>query len=71
MTNKREERKQRSEQAKLAKERQQRQRVLGRRVLVLIGVLAVAGLVFATVRRDKQPQNGRVWSAEHGHWHDQ
>lgn len=68
---KREERRQRSAEAKEAQERQRRQRVLGRRVLVAIGVLAIAGLVVFTVRREPPSRGGQVWSPEHGHWHDQ
>jgi hypothetical protein len=68
MTTKREERKQRSEATRLELERRKRAQGVRSRVLMVVGVLAVAGAVIlgATRRRDA----GRVWSAEHGHWHD-
>jgi hypothetical protein len=34
------------------------------------GVLAVIVLGFLATRRDGAESGGRVWSAEHGHWHD-
>ena len=68
MTTKREDRKQRSEATRLELERRKRLQGLRSRVLLVVGVLTVAGAVIlgATRRRD----SGRVWSAQHGHWHD-
>ncbi|MGQ0650625.1 MAG: hypothetical protein ACT4P7_24050 [Gemmatimonadaceae bacterium] len=68
MTNKREERRQRAEESKEARERQRRQRALGTRFAMVAGVLIVLALLFAATRRGRP--EGRVWSAEHGHWHD-
>ncbi len=39
------------------------------RVLVVLGVLAVAAVAYLGVMR-RDGGSGRVWSAEHGHWHD-
>jgi hypothetical protein len=69
MSSKREERKQRSEAERLERERQQQARKLRGRLFVVAGVLAVAAVVLLAVTR-KQGDSGRVWSAEHGHWHD-
>jgi hypothetical protein len=38
------------------------------RLLLVVGVLTVAGAVILGVTRRRD--SGRVWSAEHGHWHD-
>jgi hypothetical protein len=35
----------------------------------LIGAVAVVIAVFALMNRSERPSN-RVWSEEHGHWHD-
>jgi len=70
MTTKREERRQRSEAQKLERARQKRQRIWRSRATVLIGILAVIALG-VIVRRQRATRNdGRVWSAAHGHWHD-
>lgn len=68
MTTKREERKERADQAKEARESHRRQRVFGKRLLMVFAALAVIAIVFAATRRGRA--DGRVWSAEHGHWHD-
>jgi hypothetical protein len=68
MTTKREERKQRAELEKQQKERQRRQRAMRSRLLVAAGALAVITIGVMLVRRERP--SGRVWSAEHGHWHD-
>ena len=67
---KREERRRRAELAQEAKVVQQKQQVLRRRVLIAAGILAVAAFVWAATHRGSAPA-GRVWSPEHGHWHDQ
>ena len=62
------ERKQRSEQDRVARQHQKRARITRSRLFLVVGVLAVAGAVIlgATRRRD----TGQVWSPEHGHWHN-
>jgi hypothetical protein len=68
MTTKREERKQRSEAERL--EREQMKRARGRRakVFFIAGVVVIGAVVWLGLSR--RQQSGRVWSAEHGHWHD-
>ena len=39
------------------------------RMAVVVGVLIVAAVVYLGVTR-REGGSGRVWSAEHGHWHD-
>jgi len=38
-------------------------------MLVVVGVLAVIAIAILGVTR-RQTLPGRVWSPEHGHWHD-
>jgi hypothetical protein len=40
------------------------------RIFLIIGTLAVIVVVILGITR-RQAQTGRVWSEEHGHWHDQ
>jgi hypothetical protein len=42
-----------------------------RGLLMVAGVLVVIAIGFMATRRDGTEVGGRVWSAEHGHWHDQ
>ena len=71
MATKREERKQRAEEQRLAHEQARRKRQWRSRVIFAVGALAVIAAAFmATRRRDGDESNGRVWSAAHGHWHD-
>ena len=71
MATKREERKQRSEAQREAEDRERRQRQWRSRALFAAGVLALIAMgVLATRRRDGDENNGKVWSAEHQHWHD-
>ena len=69
MSSKREERKQRSEAERLHREHQQRAKKLRARLFVVAGVLAVVAVALLSVTR-RQGDSCRVWSAEHGHWHD-
>ena len=71
-SNKREERKQRSEAHKAEQELLAKQRKWRSRALFALGVAAViaAAVMFTTRRTDGDESNGRVWSAAHGHWHD-
>jgi hypothetical protein len=68
MDNKREERRQRAEQAREAQERFKRQRAMRSRMMLVVGLLAVIVIGLVATRRGRA--DGRVWSAEHGHWHD-
>ena len=71
MATKREERKQRAEAQRDAQVRERRQRQWRSRALFAAGVLALIAMgVLATRRRDGDENNGKVWSAEHQHWHD-
>ena len=65
----REERKHRSELERQDRERQKRSQGSRARMLVVVGVLAVIAVAILGVTR-RQTSPGRVWSAEHGHWHD-
>lgn len=69
MTSKRDERKQRSEQQKELADRQRSTRRRNRRLFIAVTVLGVAGFLYAA--RSRERPAGKVWSAEHGHWHDQ
>ena len=71
MATKREERKQRAEAQREAQEHQRRRRRLRSRAMIAVGALVLIAAAFmATRRRDGAENNGRVWSAAHGHWHD-
>jgi len=65
----REERKQRSELERQDRERQKRSAGTRKRLLLVIGVLTVLAVAILAATR-RQGDSGRVWSAEHGHWHD-
>ena len=67
---KREERRERSQQAKESKVQQQREAVMRKRFFIIAGVLAIGGIALAVSLRPEK-QKGRVWSAAHGHYHDQ
>ena len=67
---KREERRERSQQAKESRVQQQREAVMRRRFLIVAGVLAIGGIALAISLREERPK-GRVWSAAHGHYHDE
>jgi hypothetical protein len=68
MSTKREERKQRSEAERLHREQVKRASTMRARAFFIAGILVVAAVVLLVVTR--RTQSGRVWSAEHGHWHD-
>lgn len=67
---KREERRQRAALEREHKERQQRKKVMRSRFLFALGAAAVIVLGVLLARRDAPDTAGRVWSPEHGHWHD-
>ena len=69
MSSKREERKQRSEAERLERERLRRSQVTRRRLLFVAGIVAVLAVIVLAVTR-RPGDSGRVWSAEHGHWHE-
>ena len=68
MSTKREERKQRSEAERIHREQMKRAQVVRNRLFFVAGVVVVAAMVWLGVSR--RQQSGRVWSAEHGHWHN-
>ncbi len=71
--NKREERKQRSEQLKAEQEelrRKQKSRSRVTFVVVVLGIAAAASYFVVRHPKDGEERNGRIWSASHGHWHD-
>jgi cell division septal protein FtsQ len=70
MSTKREERRKRSELERQNKERQRRRQILRSRLLFALGAAAVIAIGVFLVQRDRPASAGRVWSAEHGHWHD-
>ena len=72
MATKREERKQRAEAQRDAQVRERRQRQWKSRALFAAGVLVLIAMGFlaTTRRRNGEERDGKVWSAEHGHWHD-
>jgi hypothetical protein len=69
MSSKRDDRKQRSEAERLERERLKRSQVARRRLLLVAGIVAVLAVTVLAVTR-RQGDSGRVWSAEHGHWHE-
>jgi hypothetical protein len=69
VTTKREARRQRSEFERQLRERREQARKLRSRVLLVVGALAVLTAAALTMRRQSD-NAGRVWSAEHGHWHE-
>lgn len=68
MSSKREERKQRAEAERLARDHMQRVKKARARLLFVIGVLTVLGIGVLYITR--RGGSGRVWSAAHGHYHD-
>jgi hypothetical protein len=70
MNEKREARRHRAEAEREHREHQKRQQRLKARLILVAGVLVVIALGFMATRRDGDESGGRVWSAEHGHWHD-
>lgn len=70
---KREARKQRAEAERLQRERQKRQRALKSRLYFIVGALVVVLIVVLYATRDESSSvggAGRVWSPEHGHFHE-
>jgi len=72
MVSKREERKQRAEEHRVAQQQQKRKRQWRSRAAFAVGALVLIAAVFMATRRhrDGDESNGRVWSEAHGHWHD-
>ena len=70
MTDKREARRQRAEQDRLEREQGERQRKFRSRLLVVVAILAMLTVGVLSVTRRNDENAGRVWSPEHGHWHD-
>jgi hypothetical protein len=71
MSDKREARRQRSMLERENKERRRRQQVMRTRLLFALGTAAVIAIGFLLAQRDRPGGGaGRVWSPEHGHWHD-
>ena len=68
MSTKREERKQRSEADRVYREQMKRAQVMRNRFFVIAGVVIVAVVAWLGISRRQQA--GRVWSAEHGHFHN-
>lgn len=69
VASKREERRQRSEAERQRREQQRRQKALRSRLLIVAGLLGVIALSVLAVRGNDEG-GGRVWSPEHGHWHE-
>lgn len=70
MSAKREARRQRAALERENKERKRRRLVMRSRLLFALGAAAVIALGVLLALRDEPANSGRVWSAEHGHWHD-
>lgn len=68
MPTKREQRKQRSEAERAAREHFQRAKKAQARMFFIVGVLVALGI--AILYATRRGGDGRVWSAEHGHYHD-
>ena len=68
MTTKREERKQRSEAERAFREQSKRAQTMRNRLFFIAGLVIVCAVAFLAVTR--RQQSGRVWSAEHGHYHN-
>jgi hypothetical protein len=66
----RDERKQRSEAELARKEELARQKKWRSRAVIVLVVLTLAVMGVMSVRRGSDESKGRVWSPEHGHWHD-
>ncbi len=69
MSSKREERKQRAEAERLEREHAKRAQRMRTRAFLVAGVIVVALVITLGITRRRE-SGGRVWSAEHGHWHD-
>jgi hypothetical protein len=67
---KREARLERSAQERRDRELRQRNRKFQSRILFAAGVIVAATIVTLAMIRNEGGNQGRVWSAEHGHWHN-
>lgn len=65
----RQERKERSELERLERERRKDAVRMRNRIAIVVGIVVVAAIVYLGVNR-RASGDGRVWSAEHGHYHD-
>ncbi len=70
MSTKREARKQRAEAQRLLQAQKGRQKKWRSRALVAVGAIAIIATALFAIRRDGGENQGRVWSAAHGHWHE-
>lgn len=66
----RDERKQRAEAEQARKEELTRQRKWRSRAVIVLVALTLAAMGLMSVHRGSDESDGRVWSPEHGHWHD-
>jgi hypothetical protein len=70
MPTKREARRQRAEAKRAHQTQLELRRRWRSRALVALGTLALVATAWLVLRDDGGAQPGRVWSAEHGHFHD-
>jgi hypothetical protein len=70
MTDRREARRLRAEQERLERDRFLRQRKFRSRALFVAGVIVALTIGILAATRTSGERAGRVWSAEHGHWHE-
>ena len=70
MPTKREERLQRAEALKQDRARRQRQKVWRQRAIFIAAALAFIAIAIIVRRQRLSENEGRIWSAAHGHWHD-
>lgn len=70
MSSKKALRRQRAERAKERRTQQRNESKTFKVALVLTAILIVGTLVIAAVNGGGGETGDRVWSEEHGHWHD-
>jgi hypothetical protein len=69
-TEKREARRERAALEQRDRALRQRHRAFRSRMLFAAGVIVAITIVALAMMRNEGGNQGRVWSAEHGHWHD-